>query len=344
MISKVYSPVGLRKLFLLVSMLAMTVSLAQAQSDDTPTFLPKQPGVTLVDPEMSAEIKLEKNAEKKDGSDVDAAVPEPEYAKNNTKPVGPFTASGTIATSENPFSKKVFEKPVSPARQASGSSGWQVAFAPYLYMTGVSGTVGARGVTTDIDMSFSDVIEDLNLGIMGALEARKGRLVITNDLIWIKLGEEFETPGGLFSSVKVGINMFIWDPEIGYRLYESEAGAFDILGGVRVMSIENNVNFRAGLLPAIDVSERKTWGTPVIGGHGTLNLSPKFFLATKFDIGGGIGADFTGQFYGGAGYRITPKIALIGGYRYMRTDYDSEAGFIFDTSMNGILMGAKFQF
>lgn len=271
--------------------------------------------------------------------------------------VGDKSANDQLETASNKFStvpnknaaptdtlsKNIAEKPPLPVPQTSGS-GWQFAFTPYLYMTGVEGTIGARGRTAEIDLSFGDVIENLNLGIMGTLEARKGRFVIVNDLMWIKLGEERDTPGDLYSSAKLGVNMFIWDPEAGYRVYEGKAGSFDVLGGVRVMSVETNLNFRAGILPAFDASERKTWATPVVGAHGTLNLSPKFYLSTKFDIGGGIGADFTGQFYGGAGYRITPKIALVGGYRYLNTDYDSEAGFIYNANMNGILFGAKFQF
>jgi hypothetical protein len=228
--------------------------------------------------------------------------------------------------------------------RSSIASGWEFSIAPYLYMTGMKGTVGARGRTRDVDMSFGDVIENLNLGIMGAFEARKGRFVFVNDLMWIKLGEERDTPGQLFSSVKVGVNLLLWDPEAGYRVYQSDRGSVDVLGGARLMSVETNINFREGILPASDVSERKTWATPVVGVRGTLNVLPKVFLATKFDIGGGLGADFTTQFYGGAGYRITPKIALVGGYRFLKTDYDSEAGFLFDTDMNGILVGAKFTF
>jgi hypothetical protein len=248
------------------------------------------------------------------------------------------------AASGNPFALKTSNQTAAPSRQASSSSDWQFAFTPYLYMTGVTGTIGARGQTAEIDLDFADVFEHLNLGIMGTLEARKGRFITATDLMWIKLGQEQDTTGPLFSSVKLGVNMFVLDPEVGYRLYEGKGGNFDVLGGIRIMSVENNINFRAGTLPAADFSERKTWATPVIGAHGTLNLSPKFFLATKFDVGGGIGADFTGQFYGGAGYRIKPNIALIGGYRYVKTDYDSEAGFVFNTAMNGILVGAKFSF
>ena len=43
------------------------------------------------------------------------------------------------------------------------------------------------------------------------------------------------------------------------------------------------------------------------------------------------------------GYQLKPRVALIGGYRYLRVDYVNE-GFIFKTAMSGINVGAKFDF
>lgn len=232
-----------------------------------------------------------------------------------------------------------------PTKQNAASSEWEFAFAPYLYATGISGTVGARGRVLEVDASFGNVLENLDIGLMGTFEARKGKLIFVSDLIWTKMSAERDTPGGLYSTGKVGVNLFIFDPEVGYRLAESKAGSFDVLGGVRIWSVENNINLTTGTLPGFDVSQRKSWAAPVVGFHGLLNLSPKFYLSTKFDIGGaGIGADLTTQFYGGAGYRVTPKIALIGGYRYLQVDYDDSDGFLFDTKMNGFVFGAKFNF
>lgn len=313
----------------MVLLLATAGVFAQAET----TELPKQDQKSV----ETQETASEETGKDEQSGPLSALVEEEQVTSSE---MGYFAR--TYGASER-FSIDSSEKLPSPAKQTSGS-GWQFAFAPYLYMTGMTGTIGAQGEVVDVDMDFVDVFNDLNLGIMGAFEARKGRFVLVNDLMWIKLGEERDTPGGLFSSVKLGVNMFIWDPEVGYNLYQGDAGSFDVLGGFRLMSVENNVNFRAGTLPAFDVSERKTWATPVFGARGVLNLNPKFFLTTKFDIGGGLGADFTGQFYGGAGFRISPKVALIGGYRYMKTDYDSEAGFLFDTTMNGVLLGAKFTF
>ena len=230
-----------------------------------------------------------------------------------------------------------------PKQSATGSE-WEVAFAPYLYMTGLKGTVGARGRVVEVDASFGNILENLSFGLMGALEAKKGRFIITNDIVWTKMGAERNTAGPLYNSARVDVNLFIFDPEVGYRLYESDGGSFDVLGGIRLWSVENALETTTGTLPGFKVSERKTWVAFVGGFHGVANLTPKFFLSTKFDIGAGSGTDITTQFYGGAGFRITPKAALIGGYRYLKVNHDDNSGFIFNTQMNGFVLGAKFNF
>jgi hypothetical protein len=226
----------------------------------------------------------------------------------------------------------------------SNGSGWQFAFAPYVYFSGLKGTIGARNRTADINLSVGDVFSNLQLGLMGVFEARKGRFVLVNDMLWIKLAKTVETPGPVFSTVRVGANQFVWTPQAGYRVYESKKGSIDILGGVRLESIENNIHIREGILPERDFTQRNTWATPVIGARGLLNLSPRLFLNGKFDVGGGVGANFTRQVYAGAGFRIRPKIALVGGWRYMGTDYSNDSGFVYDTRMNGLIMGAMFSF
>ena len=241
---------------------------------------------------------------------------------------------------ETPAKNPLAGKP----RQGTSTSDWHFAFAPYLFAAGISGTVGARGRTLELDADFSgSVWESLDFGLMGAFEVRKGRFVSFNDFMWIKLSKEEDTPGRFYNTAKLGINLFIFDPEVGYRVVDSERYSLDVLGGVRIWSVEANLNVTTGVLPGFDVSQRKTWGAPVVGLHGVANVTPKFFLAGKFDIGGaGIGADLTTQFYGAAGYRVHKNVALLGGYRWLQVDYDDGEGFLFDTQMQGLMFGAKF--
>lgn len=240
-----------------------------------------------------------------------------------------------------PVSESINEKAVAPKKQ-NNNSGWEVYNAPYLYMTGLNGTVGARGRTMEIDLSFGDIMSSFKVGLMGLFEFKKNKFVMTHDIMWLRLGEERtnQAPAPFLTS-DVKVKQFTWDPEFGYRVAESEKGSFDVLGGFRLMSMENELNTTSGLLPGFNVSQRKTWATPVGGFRGRVNLSEKFFLSTKFDIGGGWGADFTTQIYAGAGYQINKKVAIVGGYRYLKTDYEDNTGFIFDTTMNGIVVGAR---
>ena len=254
-----------------------------------------------------------------------------------------FDTNTADLKTQKPYFDPTPETVVPKKRQAS--DGWHFAFTPYIFATGISGTVGAQGRELEVDANFGNVWENLDLGLMGTFEARKGRFVMFTDLFWSKLSAERDTAGPFYSTAKLGINIFIFDPEFGYRLIDSEKGSLDVLGGVRIWSVENNLNVTTGILPGFDVSARKTWAAPVVGLKGNVYLTKKFFLGGKFDIGGaGIGADLTTQLFGGAGYQITKNIALVGGYRWLQVDYDDDEGFIFDTQMSGLLFGARFSF
>ncbi|HEX3102114.1 MAG TPA: hypothetical protein VHQ01_09995 [Pyrinomonadaceae bacterium] len=80
-----------------------------------------------------------------------------------------------------------------PAR-TTGDDGWHFAFAPYLFITGLTGTIGARGRTANIDLSFSGILHNFDMGLVGAFEARKKKIVFTSDVLWIKLSQERDTP------------------------------------------------------------------------------------------------------------------------------------------------------
>ena len=236
-------------------------------------------------------------------------------------------------------------RPLRFPRQYNADNGWQFSVAPYLYASGISGTVGARGRTIGINASFGDVWKKLDVPLMVVTEARNRRFFSLTDLVWVKLSDERDTPGEVYSTRKIGVNLFAFDPEVGYRLVEGRKSTFDVLGGVSIWSVETNINVTTGRLPGFDVSMRKTWASPVVGVRGNYDLTSKFFVSGRFEIGGaGIGADLATKFYGGVGYRLSRSTALAGGYRLLQVDYDDHNGFLFDTRMNGLVLGAKLSF
>ena len=227
--------------------------------------------------------------------------------------------------------------------QSTSSDKWEFSVTPYIFFAGLKGEVGVRNQSALVNARFPDIFRNLDFALMGTFEARKGNWLILTDAMYMSLSGKRVTPSPFFSDIDVEVKETIIDPEIGYRVVNRERGSIDLLAGVRIWHVKPHLTFQPRILPLVDVEESKNWADPVVGARGTAKLSPRVFVTGKFDVGGfGVGSDFTGQAFGGAGFQVKPRIALIGGYRYLRSDYVNE-GFVFKTAMSGIVLGAKFK-
>ena len=66
---------------------------------------------------------------------------------------------------------------------AAEPSGWAFEVTPYFLAAGLNGTAGARGVEADIDASFNDIWDKLDICLMGHFEARNGPWIVTIDAL-----------------------------------------------------------------------------------------------------------------------------------------------------------------
>ncbi len=227
--------------------------------------------------------------------------------------------------------------------QAADDDKWQFQFSPYFWLASLHGTGGVGNRSTQVDESFSDIFHSLKFAFMGVFEARKDKLLVLTDLEYVSIGDDRATPGPLFSNVDAKFKTFIFDPEVGYRVFDNDkGGTIDVLGGVRIWHVSTELDFGAGILPATTVQGSRTWVDGVAGLRGKAPLSDKVFVTGKFDLGGG-GSQFTWQLFGGLGYSVTPKIALIGGYRLLDVNYNKN-NFIYDMNQRGPILGLGFKF
>jgi hypothetical protein len=223
---------------------------------------------------------------------------------------------------------------------AASSTQWQHRLTPYLWLAGLHGTLGAHGITGEADISFSEVLKNLDLGLMLSYEGRRGRTVALADTLYLRTSGDADTPGALFSGAEVTSRQFMIDLEAGSVLMENAQGSWAVLAGVRYWNMRNNLDLHAGTLPAQEVGETNDWFDPVIGLLARRNLSPKWSASLKADIGGfGVGSDFTWQL----SLNISSKSALVLGYRYLDVDYAS-GGFTCDVALQGPLLGYQFRF
>ena len=268
-------------------------------------------------------------------------------------PVRPDEASSkkvTKTTDNNLEAKKELsdheagDEPSAAAPQPTPDPGWEFTVSPYIFMPRLNGNVGALGRTAEVNASFADIFRNLDFAIMGAFEARKGNWMFLGDAMYMSLSGKKITPNPLFGDIEVETKEVIIDPEVGYRVVKGKGGSIDLLAGVRFSRVKTHITFQPRINPQVDVEDTKTWADPVIGARFIAHLSPKVFATAKLDAGGfGIASDATGQAFGGVGFQVTPKVALVGGYRYLYVNYLNE-GFTFRTSLSGILLGAKFSF
>ena len=226
--------------------------------------------------------------------------------------------------------------------QPASSDVWQFQFTPYFFMAGVKGTVGVSTFTSDVDVPFSKVIDQVNFGFMGTFEAHKNKFTLLADLLYMDLGDSQANAGPLFSSAEANFKEFILDPEVGYRLAETKGASLDVVGGIRYWHARMRLELHPGVLPGTEVEGSRNWMDAVGGLRGRAHLSPRWFVTGKADFGGG-GSDFTFQFFGAIGANVGKRASLIVGYRYLKVDYDAE-GFLFDMAMKGPLFGLGFRF
>jgi hypothetical protein len=240
------------------------------------------------------------------------------------------------------------------AADADGSN-YALQITPYVWAAGLNGRIAPfQGAPTiGVDKSFSDVMNDFNVGGFINLWARHDRFVFSGDVMYVSTTSE-KTTGPLpplppplppIPSVSASVDTKEFTSTLagGYRLYESPSFTFDALGGVRIWSLSNRVSVQAGPLGG-SYGESFAWADPVIGGRAFLRLSNRFSLQAQGDVGGfDISSRSTWSLLGTANYVVSRHLSLSAGYKVLSVDYRSD-GYVFDATLKGPVVGATWRF
>jgi len=325
--------------FIILATAYISVVSAQTPAVNSSTAMPESIHDTKGTVVERKALASKKGTDSSNGPEVGGIRPRKENSDSDKADV---KLTEPVATSNEELGRTVPSATSNP--QTSSSDDWQFQFSPYFWLAGLHGTGGVGNRTTEVDESFRDVFGALNFAFMGTFEARKSKFISLTDLEYVSVSDDKATPGPLFSSVDAGFKTFIFDQEVGYRLFENPAkgASLDVLGGARVWRVKTDFEFGAGILPATRIEASRSWVDAVGGLRGKMALSQKMFLTGKFDLGGG-GSHFTWQVFAGAGYNLNPKIALIFGYRALDVDYHKN-NFVFDMNQRGPILGLGFKF
>jgi len=205
------------------------------------------------------------------------------------------------------------------------------------------------GKTVDgapIKLDFGDIVDDLNFGFMGILEAKRDRLIIFGDFIYLNLDDSGDASidlgfGPEDVSVKVELKGFISTVGVAYEVVRTPTSWHSVLGGARYLWLDNEVKVREGSSGISSDDSNSSWDA-IVGLTGRIGLNDKWYLSYYGDVGAG-DSDFTWQARAAVNYRFE-KFDLSLGYRYLDWDLGSDFEPADDLNVKGVYVGAKFDF
>lgn len=212
---------------------------------------------------------------------------------------------------------------------------WEYDLVIYGLAASMDGTAGVGALDADVDVGFSDILDNLEAGGMVAFRAKRGRWAVMTDAIVMGLGAANDR-------VDVDIDQYVVEVDLAYELNE----VFEVLFGARYVDIDGAIDFRGPLGTSLRGGE--SWIDPLVGLRVEAPLSEKWLFIGRLDVGGaGVGSDFTYNAVLSFGYRVGERSTLAFGWRTLDIDFEDGEGtdrFKYDVSSSGPLVGVMFHF
>ncbi|MGH6909416.1 MAG: hypothetical protein ACREE0_02045 [Phenylobacterium sp.] len=226
-------------------------------------------------------------------------------------------------------------------------SGWQVRITPYFWATGVSGDVTAPYPLAgrEVEADFGDVLDHLNAAFLGTADVRYGRFGVVGDFVYLSVGGgETRNPTNIPTiGTKVELDATTATLAGYYRVYDSERGSVDLLGGLRYNEFKTKLDATVGG-PGIGRKVTKEWTDPVIGVRGSMRTGARGSVTGYGDYGGfGVNDSTVWQVVGTYNYQWTESLGGVVGLRYWSLNLDKPV-LTYDLDIFGPLIGVSFTF
>lgn len=226
------------------------------------------------------------------------------------------------------------------AQDETVAGAWRFQLTPYVWMTGLDGSVRPfRGTpTVNVNKSFSHVLENLDAAAFLNGTARNGRYVLQGDFSYAATSDSAALPLGLRAHAKIRQTSLTMTG--GHNWAFSPQSSFDLMAGLRLWQIKAEVN-----VPGLASAKSSTsFVDPVVAARWRYDIAPRWSTLLYADLGGlGVGSDFTWQLHGSVNYQVKENVFVSVGYRHLSVDY-RDGGKRLDVSLSGPIVGATFRF
>ncbi|MGA8478312.1 MAG: hypothetical protein WB696_10170 [Chthoniobacterales bacterium] len=134
--------------------------------------------------------------------------------------------------------------PINVQPSAETTSPWEITVEGPGWLAGLNGTIGSRGVTTDVDISVTDILKKTNFIASLGAEVRRGRFGAYGGFLYLD-AQTSSGGSGLVSKVDLGLQQYLGEFGLSYRLLQAPQGWFDVLAGFRFTYIGNQMGLQA---------------------------------------------------------------------------------------------------
>ncbi|MGE0641015.1 MAG: hypothetical protein AB7G12_10760 [Thermoanaerobaculia bacterium] len=224
----------------------------------------------------------------------------------------------------------------------AAADGWKSEVAAYLFAAGLSGRASVGPVVADVDMSFSDILDNLQFGGMAAFSTTDGRWVWMGDAVVANVGTTERGSGGAFRA-DLDSDTTIVEGDFGVQLTRG----FTVFGGARYVDLASKLAVGSGN-QTLRASTSESWVDPVVGFRWSTTGSERWAFWIRGDVGGfGVGSERSWNAVAALSFRLTERVRLGAGYRALDIEYEHGSGsdrFVYDTRMEGPVAGLSFSF
>ena len=227
--------------------------------------------------------------------------------------------------------------------RADDSPGWQQSIAIYGMGAAINGTAQIGNVAVPVDVSISELFDNLEFGAMGVYRIENDTWSGTVDASFMALGGGGQTQGGR-ASANMDMDQLLVMATIGRKVVPG----LELRASLVYIDLSTDLDVR--LLESRTTASRDAdWIDPAIGLRFTTPFGgDKWDFALTYDVGGfGVGSELMYATTASVHRQVTPTFGWFMGYRYLAFDCEDGKGSDYqryDLSEQGPGVGVSFAF
>jgi outer membrane protein OmpA-like peptidoglycan-associated protein len=225
------------------------------------------------------------------------------------------------------------------------TEGFQMEITPYAWLQGVDGTLSVADRRGSFDQGFSDLVDNIDLGVSGLVVASFNRFVFFGQYDYADLGlngDDVSTT--VATSIDGDIEQNIGTVAVGWRFGPFGRSTVDVLVGVRDLDLDTELR-SATLTRQNDIESTDT----IVMLRPSFHISDRWRFNPTFSYAVSGDADEHYELQPQIQYQFSDNFAARFGYR--RLHYETESGVPdttsyrkFDGDFSGLILGVGWTF